>query len=75
MAKFYEDIGLDSSDLLSKGYPVAGVVKVTTETKTADGITLVTTGRRFLKDKAAAVEIGFEPKYEYAARNVRFLQM
>jgi len=70
MAKFYEDIGLDSSDLLSKGYPVAGVVKFTSETKTADGITLVATGRRFLKDKAAAVEIGFEPKFEWAARNV-----
>jgi len=70
MAKFYEDIGLDSSDLLSKGYPVAGVVKVTSETKTADGVTFVATGRRFLKDKAAAVEIGFEPKYEWAARNV-----
>jgi len=70
MAKFYDDIGLDSSDLLSKGYPVAGVVKFTSETKTADGITLVATGRRFLKDKAPAVEIGLEPKFEWNARNV-----
>jgi len=70
MAKFYDDIGLDSNDLLAKGYPVAGLVKVTAETKTADGVSLVATGRRFVKDKAPAVEIGLEPKFDYSAKNV-----
>jgi hypothetical protein len=51
---------------------VNGGFKVTAETKTADGVTLVATGRRFLKDKAVAVELGLEPKYEWSARNVEF---
>jgi len=45
-------------------------VKVTAETKTADGVSLIANARRFVKDKAVAVEIGLEPKYEWAARNV-----
>jgi hypothetical protein len=70
MAKFYDDIGQDSNDLLTKGYPVNGSLKVSAETKTADGVSLIATIRRFVKDKAVAVELGLEPKYEWAARNV-----
>lgn len=49
-----------------------GGVKVSAETKTSDGVTLIATGRRFVKDKAVAVELGLEPKYDYTARNVEF---
>jgi hypothetical protein len=70
MARFFDDIGQDSTDLLTKGFPNAGTVKVSAETKTNNGVSLVATGRRFLKSNAANVELGFEPKYDWSARNV-----
>lgn len=31
---------------------------------------MIVNGRRFIKDKAPAVEIGVEPKYDWAAKNL-----
>jgi hypothetical protein len=45
-------------------------VKVSTETKTANGVTLTTTGRRFVKGGQDGVEVLLEPKYNWAAQNV-----
>jgi len=70
MAKFFEDIGLDSSDLINKGFPNVGTVKVTAETKTDNGVSLIATGRRYLKEKNPAVELGLEPKFDWAAKNI-----
>jgi len=70
MAKFFDDIGLDSNDLLSKGFPSAGTYRVIAETKTDNGVSLVATGRRFVKDKATAVDLNLEPKFDWSAKNV-----
>jgi len=70
MSKFYDDIGLDGSDLLNKGFPNGSSVKVTAETKTDNGVSLVATGRRFVKDKNVGVELALEPKFDWAAKNV-----
>jgi len=70
MARFFDDIGLDSADLLTKGFPNGSSVKVTAETRTADGVSLVATGRRFVKDKAVGVELTLEPTFDWAAKNV-----
>jgi hypothetical protein len=72
MAKFFDDIGLDGSDLLNKGFPSGSSVKVTAETKTDNGVSLIATGRRFVKDKNVAVELALEPKFDWAAKNVEF---
>jgi len=72
MAKFFEDIGQDSNDLLNKGFPNAGTARVITETKTGNGVSLTATGRRFVKDKATAVDLALEPKFDWSARGVEF---
>jgi len=70
MAKFFDDIGKDSNDLLNKGFPSLGTYRVIAETKTDNGVSLTATGRRFVKDKVTSVDATFEPKVNWKARNV-----
>jgi len=70
MATFYDDLGKSADDLINKGFPAEGSFKVSTETKTSNGVTLVTTGRRFFKAGVENVEALFEPKFTWAEKNV-----
>jgi hypothetical protein len=70
MATFYDDLGKNADDLITKGFPAEGSVKVSTETKTANGLTLVTTGRKFVKNSVEGVEVLLEPKAVWAEKNV-----
>jgi len=70
MATFYDDLGKSADDLIVKGFPAEGSFKVSTETKTPNGVTLVTTGRRFYKNGNENVEAVFEPKFNWAEKNV-----
>jgi len=72
MATFYDDLGKQADDLIGKGFPAEGSFKISTETKTENGVTLTTTGRRFFKAGAENVEALFEPKFLWAAQNVEF---
>jgi len=70
MATYYDDLGKSADDLIVKGYPADGSVKVSTETKTPNGVTLITTGRRFVKSGIDGVEVLLEPKFDWKERNV-----
>jgi len=70
MATHYDDLGKVADDFIVKGYPAEGSVKVSTETKTANGVSLITTGRRFVKNGQDGVEVLLEPKLNWAERNV-----
>jgi hypothetical protein len=70
MATFYDDLGKNADDLIIKGFPAEGSFKVSTETKTSNGVTLLTTGRRFFKGGNENVEALFEPKFNWAEQNV-----
>jgi len=70
MATFYDDLGKSADDLIAKGYPAEGSIKVSTETKADNGVTLVSTGRRFVKAGQDGVEVLLEPKWNWAERNV-----
>jgi len=70
MATFFDDLGKSADDLINKGFPADGSFKVTTETKTENGGSLTTTGRRFFKGGDELVEVTFEPKYQWAAKNL-----
>jgi len=70
MATFYDDLGKNADDLIIKGFPAEGSFKVSTETKTSNGVSLVTTGRRFFKAGNENVEALFEPKFNWAEKNV-----
>jgi len=72
MATLFDDFGKPAEDLLSKGFPAEGSFKVSTETKTDNGVSVTTTGRRFFKGGVENVEAVFEPKYTWAAQNVEF---
>jgi hypothetical protein len=71
MAKFFDDIGKDSGDLLSKELPSSGAAKVTVETQNDSGVKLVATGRRFVKTKGESlVEATLEPTVDISKHNV-----
>jgi len=70
MAKFFDDIGKDSCDLLSKDLPSSGTAKVTVETQNDSGVKLVATGRRFVKDKQSLVEATIEETVDISKHNV-----
>jgi len=72
MANFYDDLTKSADDLIGKGFPAEGSFKLSTETKTDNGVTLTTTGRRFFKGTDEFVEALFEPKFTWAAHNVEF---
>jgi len=69
-ATFYDDLGKNADDLINKGFPAEGSFKVSTETKTSNGVSLVTTGRRFFKNGNENVEALFEPKFNWTEQNV-----
>jgi len=69
-AVFYDDLGKSADDLINKGFPAEGSFKVSTETKTSNGVSLVTTGRRFFKNGNENVEALFEPKFAWTEQNV-----
>jgi len=69
-AVFYDDLGKSADDLINKGFPAEGSFKVSTETKTSNGVSLTTTGRRFFKNGNENVEALFEPKFNWAEQNV-----
>jgi len=70
MAKFFDDIGKDSGDLLSKDFPSAGLAKINIEAKNDSGVTIAAAGRRFIKGKDALVEGTFEPTVDWSAHNL-----
>jgi len=70
MAIFYGDIGKECNDLLDKGYPTSGQFKISTEVKTPNGITINSSGRRYLKKGEEQVEAIFEPKFELKERKL-----
>jgi hypothetical protein len=72
MATFYDDLGKPADDLIIKGFPAEGSFKVSTETKTSNGVTLVASARRFFKAGNENVEALFEPKYNWTDKNVEF---
>jgi len=70
MAKFFDDIGKDSSDLLSKDLPSSGTAKVNIETKNDSGVTIAAAARRYVKGKDALVEATIEPTVDLAKQNI-----
>jgi len=70
MAKFFDDIGKDSADLLSKDFPASGTAQVSVETKNDSGVTLLVTGKRFIKGKDSLIEAQFEPTFDWAEKNL-----
>jgi len=73
MAKPYEDIGKDGSELISKGFPNSGNFKLTSETNTPNGVTVTSTASRIFetKDDKREEKISgtVEPKFEWAEHN------
>jgi len=73
MAKPYEDIGKDGAELISKGFPNSGSFKLTSETKTPNGVTVTSTGSRSFETKDGKTEEKIsgivEPKYEWTEHN------
>jgi len=72
MATFFDDLTKSADDLITKGFPAEGSFKISTETKTDNGVSLTTTGKRFFKGDDEFVEALFEPKFTWAAHNVEF---
>jgi len=70
MATFYDDLGKNADDLVNKGFPAEGSFKISTETKTSNGVSLIATGRRFFKSGTENVEALLEPKVNWEAHNV-----
>jgi len=70
MSKHFSDIGKDSRDLISDDFPSEGTVKLTTQSKTPDGVTAKATLRRYQKGGREQVDAVIEPKYEWKEKNV-----
>jgi len=68
-AKFYDEIGKDSNDLITKGFPADSTLKVIVDTQTPNGVNINATARRFLKG-TEQVEVAVEPKYNWKEKNV-----
>jgi len=82
MAKYFDDIAKDQTDLLEKGFPVEGTFKVTAETKASNGLSFKNeitrkiaskkdekTGLSSRSEEIAAV---VEPKFDWKEQNVEF---
>jgi len=69
MAKSYEDIGKDCVEFITKGFPNAGTVKITAETKTPNGVSTKATGTRSFDYKESGTEeklsAEVEPKFKH----------
>jgi len=76
MSKHFTDIGKDSKDLLTQDFPADGALKVVTQSKIPNGLTLkATLNRHFKKEKSGPKELisaVIEPKFEWKAQNVEF---
>jgi len=73
MAKHLEDIGKDAKDLLNTDFPSEGAIKLTTQCKTSENITVKSTlGRVIKRDKTVreVVTAVFEDKIELTDRNI-----
>jgi len=70
MSKHFGDIGKDSRDLISDDFPSDGIVKLTTQSKTSDGLTAKATLKRHTKGGREQVETLIEPKYEWKEKNI-----
>lgn len=69
MSKFYEDVGKDSKDLLDKGFPSNGSLKVSVETKTPNGISVNASALRTIKNNKDVVSATVEPKFDWKQHN------
>jgi len=70
MAKAYEDIGKEAIEFITKGFPNSGTFKVSTETKTPNGVSVKSTATRSFdfKEKDVVEEKlsgEIEPKFEW----------
>jgi len=69
-------IGKESKDLLTKDFPADGTFKVSSQSKTNNGLNIKATLNRILKrDKSGIKEVVtavVEPKFEYKERNIEF---
>jgi len=70
MAKAYEDIGKEAIEFITKGFPNSGTFKVSTETKTPNGVSVKATATRSFdfKEKDVVEEKlsgENEPKFEW----------
>jgi len=72
MAKHYSDYGKDSKDLLAQDFPFDGTLKLVTQTKTSNDVTMKATVSRSVnkKDKKEVVSAVIEPKYEWKENNI-----
>jgi hypothetical protein len=63
MADFFEDVGKSADDMFAKGFPSGGLFKVSSETKTSNGVTFTSSASRSVKKGAEVVEAIIEPKF------------
>jgi len=74
MAKHLEDIGKDAKDLLSQDFPSDGTIKLSSETKNSENVTIKTTLNRYIKKEKISREIisaTYEEKLEDKAHNLQ----
>jgi hypothetical protein len=72
MAKHLEDFGKDAKDLLSQDFISDGTIKITTQSKNSENVTMKSTLSRVIKKDKFVREIisaTFEPKYEDKVNN------
>jgi len=78
MAKVFKDLGKDAKDVLSQDFHSGNNLTIIAQPICPNGITIKTTLKRlFKKDPKTkttkeAVELLFEPKYEWKAQNLEF---
>jgi len=73
MAKHFEDIGKDAKDLLSQDFPSHGSIKITTQTKNSENVSVKSSVSRPAKKEKGSREIicaTFEEKYENKQHNL-----
>jgi len=74
MAKQFDDIGKETKDLLERGFPNSGTFKISSETKTSDGVTVNASAVRCVKVKkdkpSEEVTATVEPKFDWSKNNI-----
>jgi hypothetical protein len=70
MAKAFEDIGKESVEFITKGYPNSGTFKVACETKTPNGVGLKATATRSFDSKGEKIGAELEPKFDWQQHNI-----
>jgi len=73
MAKQLEDIGKEAKDLLSQDFPSNGSIKITTQAKNSENVTVKSTLSRYVKREKVSREIicaTYEEKYENKQHNL-----